>query len=42
LDWKAKVELFEKIRHEYYFEGVRTVLGVEADPERTDESGRGT
>jgi transposase len=27
LDWKAKVELFEKIRREY-FEGVGTVLGV--------------
>jgi hypothetical protein len=27
LDWKAKVELFEKIRREYV-EGVGTVLGV--------------
>ena len=27
MDWKAKVELFEKIRREY-FEGVGTVLGV--------------
>jgi transposase len=27
LDWKAKVELFEKIRREY-FEGVGTVIGV--------------
>ena len=27
MDWRAKVELFEKIRREY-FEGVGTILGV--------------
>lgn len=27
MDWRAKVELYEKIRREY-FEGVGTILGV--------------